>query len=84
MSSLTPLLFVDDLLRSRAQELDQQPVLAYPESDHGTTDFELFTPRDLDRLTNGAAHHLAKRGLPPVVSSNSRQPSRSPNQVLIE
>ena len=68
MSMDRPILFVDDLLRSRARETDQNPVLAYPKSEYSCTDFELFTPRQLDRLTDGAAKDLIKRGLSAVVS----------------
>lgn len=59
---------VDDLLRQLADDEEQEPVLAYPASSSGLTDYEFYTPKDLDRLTNAAVQALSDRGIGAVVS----------------
>jgi hypothetical protein len=61
---------VDDLIRLRAQDSNQQPLLALSASEHGLTDFEYFTGHDLDRLTDVATKLWMSRGLGPAVSSS--------------
>ena len=58
---------LDDLIRQRAVDEDQTPLLAYPKSKLGITDYEFFTGRELNRLVDGAAKALIKRGIKPVV-----------------
>ena len=71
---------VDDLLRAMALEKDQVPLIAYPGSERGLTDFEHFTALDLDRLTNAGVKYLISRGLRPVtvqstyINSSIRKP----------
>jgi hypothetical protein len=50
-----PLLVVDDLLRRAASESEQRSLLAYPRSEHGLVDYELFSAQELDRFVNQAA-----------------------------
>ena len=58
----------DQLIRQRAVDTDQTPLLAYPKSRLGVTDFELISGKQLDSLVDGAAHALIKIGIAPVVS----------------
>ena len=58
----------DQLIRQRAVDTDQTPLLAYPKSRLGVTDYELITGKQLDRLVDGAAHALIQVGIVPVVS----------------
>lgn len=57
----------DQVIRERAVDIDQSPLIAYPKSKFGITDYELFTGKDLDRLVDGAAKALIKSGLIPFV-----------------
>lgn len=57
----------DEIIRQRAVDSDQSPVIAYPKTELGISDYELFTGRDLNRLVDGAAKSLIKAGLEPVV-----------------
>lgn len=65
----TTLKTLDDLIRRRAEEDTQIPIIAYPKSAQGVTDYEYFTGRDIDRLVDGAAKSLITCGLEPVVST---------------
>jgi hypothetical protein len=58
----------DQLIRQRAVDEDQTPLLAYPRSKLGITDFELVSGKLLDRWVDGAAHALIQAGLAAVVS----------------
>jgi hypothetical protein len=58
---------LDDLIRQRAVDEDQTPLLAYPKPKLGITDYEFFTGRKLNRLVDGAAKALIKRGIKSVV-----------------
>lgn len=60
---------VDELIRQRAQDSDQRPLVVFSASEHGLMDFEQFTGLDLDRFTDAAAKVLISRGLQPVVRS---------------
>ena len=68
------LVMMDDLIRLRAADDVQTPILAYPHSrDNGRLFYEYFTGRDLDRLVDGAARALMDEyGLKPV---SQTQPS---------
>ncbi len=58
----------DQLLRQRAVDTDQTPLLAYPKSWLGINDYELVTGAELNRFVDGAAKALLRRGFKPVVS----------------
>ena len=62
-SSTSPLIYVDDILRQRAQDEPQKPFIAFPKSFTGLDDFELFSARDIDRFVNNAARKLLSHGL---------------------
>lgn len=59
----------DDLIRRRSEERIQTPLLAYPKSKQGLTDYELFSGKDINRLIDGAVKRLIEEGFAPVVSS---------------
>lgn len=61
----------DDVIRQRAIDEDQTPLLAYPESQLGITDYEFFTGKKLNRLVDGAAKALIKYGVNPVYSETT-------------
>lgn len=58
---------LDELIRRRGQENVQTPILAYPRSKQGLTDYEYFSSRDINRLIDGAVKALIKKGIEPVV-----------------
>ena len=57
---------VDDLLRERAGEEQQRPLLAYPRTHNGLTDYDIFTGRQLDNFTNAAVQALLEREFSPA------------------
>ena len=56
----------DDLLRLRAGDNTQVPLLCFPKSERGTLDYEEFTGRDIDRFVDQAAKYYMSCGLQPV------------------
>jgi hypothetical protein len=61
-----PILTLDDLIRSRASEMGDSPLIGYP--NHSLLDFEEHSARSVDRYVDAAADKLQQLGLPPVVS----------------
>jgi hypothetical protein len=61
----------DELIRQRAQDTEQVPLVAYPKTRFGVDNYELFTGKDLNRLIDGAAKHLLQAGLIPVVRKSA-------------
>jgi hypothetical protein len=59
----------DDVIRERAVDEDQNPLIAYPKSSLGITDYEFFDGRQLDRLVDGAAKYLLTCGVRALVRS---------------
>lgn len=57
----------DDVIRERAEDLDQVPLVAYPKAKDGVDDYEFFTGKELNRLVDGAAKALIGLGVAPVV-----------------
>ncbi|KAJ5092472.1 hypothetical protein NUU61_007342 [Penicillium alfredii] len=49
---------LDDLIRSRAADVVQEPILAYPKSPHHAGSYEYYTGQDLDGLIDKAVHTL--------------------------
>lgn len=60
------ILLSDDLLRLRAADKTQIPLLCFPKSERGTVDYEDFTGRDIDRFVDQAAKYYLRCGLQPV------------------
>jgi hypothetical protein len=60
----------DEVIRERAGDEDQVPLVAYPKSKLGITDYEFFTGKQLDRLVDGAAKCLVQAGVKPLVCSS--------------
>ncbi|KAK7955093.1 NRPS-like enzyme [Apiospora saccharicola] len=54
---------IDDIIRVRAQDEVQCPILGYPRHDDKPTDYEYFTGRDLDRMVDETCHLLVQAGL---------------------
>jgi hypothetical protein len=59
----------DEVIRQRAVDEDQSPLIAYPRSKLGITDYEVFSGRVLDRLVDGAVKALIKSGIHPLVGT---------------
>ena len=57
---------LDDLLRLRAADAVQEPILAYPASDRDAGSYEYFTGRDLDSMVDQAVQILLDYGFKPV------------------
>lgn len=57
---------LDDLIRLRASDEDQVPILAYPKIEENGTYYEFFTGRDLDKLVSYGASQLVTRGFKQV------------------
>ena len=56
----------DDLLRLRALDSLQVPLLCFPKSGRDIVDYEEFNGRDIDRFVDQAAKHYMRCGLLPV------------------
>ncbi|KAI0460465.1 acetyl-CoA synthetase-like protein [Xylaria acuta] len=54
---------IDDLIRVRAKDEVQVPILGYPRYKDRATDYEFFTGKELDRMVDEACHVLMKAGL---------------------
>ena len=61
-----PLLILDDLIRARALDDEQVPLLSFPKSDHGVTDYKHFCGKDLDSIIDLATKYYITQGLEPV------------------
>ena len=60
---------IDDLLVNRASTSPDTPVLGYPASARGRSDYVYYSNRDLDRFADEAARHLLSLGLHEKVNS---------------
>lgn len=54
---------IDDLIRERAKDEVQAPILGYPKYKNSAGNYELFTGKDLDRMVDVACRVLMKAGL---------------------
>ncbi|KAI0866887.1 acetyl-CoA synthetase-like protein [Xylaria cubensis] len=54
---------IDDLIRVRANDEVQVPILGYPKYKDRASDYELFTGKELDRMVDETCHILMKAGL---------------------
>ncbi|KAI9926345.1 hypothetical protein MW887_004109 [Aspergillus wentii] len=56
---------LDDLVRLRAADAIQEPILAYPTSENDPASYEYFSGLDLDSMINHAAYTLMEYGFRP-------------------
>lgn len=57
---------LDDLIRLRAADAVQEPILAYPKSHDAAVEYEYFTGEDLDCMIDHAVSGLVEAGFKPV------------------
>lgn len=57
---------LDDIIRHRAADDVQVPILGYPRFEDSVDDYELFTGKQLDRFIDLAIEKLVSSGLKPV------------------
>lgn len=62
---------IDDLFKARAKDKIQKPLIAFPASERGVSDFEIFTGLDLDRFVEHAARYYLQAGLRVVSGSQT-------------
>lgn len=58
---------LDDILRHRAADDIQLPILGYPRFEHSADDYELFDGKTLDRFVDSVAKRLIASGFEPVL-----------------
>ncbi|KAE8548968.1 hypothetical protein EYB25_009351 [Talaromyces marneffei] len=66
MSETSKLWTLDQLLRQRAIDEDQTPLIAFPRTRQGYTDYEPVTGATLNRFVDGTAKCLIEKGFQPV------------------
>ncbi|KAB8264645.1 putative NRPS-like enzyme [Aspergillus pseudonomiae] len=59
-----PPCITDDVLLNLVRDAPDEPLVGYPKSAHGVSDYEYYTPRDLHRFANGAVKRFKLAGLP--------------------
>ena len=59
-------LTTDDLLSTRAADEDQIPLINFPRSERGITDFVGYTAKYLDRMVDHVANRYIELGVKPV------------------
>lgn len=57
---------LDDLIRLRAADHVQHPILAYPSSEKDAASYTYYTGRDLDGMIDDVVAVLVEYGFPPV------------------
>lgn len=57
---------IDDVLKNLVRGAPDEPLVGYPKSAHGVTDYVYYTPCDLDRFANGAVKEYKRAGLTEV------------------
>lgn len=57
---------LDDVIRIRAADAVQHPILAYPTADNDAGSYEYFTGRDIDAMVDRAGRILMSHGFGPV------------------
>ena len=60
------ILLSDDLLRLRALDSKQIPLLCFPKSERDIVNYEEFNGRDIDRFVDQGSKYYMKCGLLPV------------------
>ena len=68
------IILLDDLLRLRAADKTQMPLLCFPKSERGIVDYEEFNGRDIDRFVDQAAKYYMRCGLEPVSQLSWKNP----------
>uniref|UniRef100_A0A093XI25 Linear gramicidin synthase subunit D n=1 Tax=Talaromyces marneffei PM1 TaxID=1077442 RepID=A0A093XI25_TALMA len=68
MSETSKLWTLDQLLRQRAIDEDQTPLIAFPRTRQGYTDYEPVTGATLNHFVDGTAKCLIEKGFQPVLS----------------
>ncbi|KAL4873584.1 hypothetical protein BDV12DRAFT_208521 [Aspergillus spectabilis] len=58
-----PLHTINDILLQRISHPLDAPLVGYPQSSHGISDYTFYTAKDLDRFANGAVKILQSSGL---------------------
>lgn len=76
--TLGDFIIIDDLFKARANDRIQKPLLAFPRSERGVSDFELFSGQDLDRFVEHAAKYYLQAGLRTVSGSAASTYRTSP------
>ncbi|ESZ94246.1 hypothetical protein SBOR_5380 [Sclerotinia borealis F-4128] len=66
-----PLYTIDDLIYNRSQTIPDVPLVAYPGSSRGRSDYVHYTARDLDRFADHGANAYTSIGLVPNSKKNS-------------
>ncbi|PLB48180.1 NRPS-like enzyme [Aspergillus steynii IBT 23096] len=54
---------INDVLLERVQTVPDKPLVGYPKSSHGLSDYVFYSATDLDRFTSGAVQSLKASGL---------------------
>jgi hypothetical protein len=54
---------INDILLDRVRSSPNQPLVGYPRSSHGLSDYVYYTATDLGRFTSGAVEALETAGL---------------------
>lgn len=60
---------ITDFMIYQAQTIPETPLIAYPATENGASDFVDYTARELDAFADEAARWLSKQGLQPTVRS---------------
>ncbi len=63
------LYMIDDLIRVRANDEEQVPILGYPRYKDSAAEYEFFTGKDLDRMVDEACRAFVKSGFEVVSTS---------------
>jgi hypothetical protein len=63
---------VDDLLFNQSQTIPDVPLVAYPATARGRSDYVHYTAKDLDRFADHGAQKYASLGLQPNVLSPAK------------
>lgn len=58
---------ITDFIRYQARNIPDTPLIAYPSSEHGASDFVDYTAKELDAFADEAAKWLVAQGLKPTV-----------------
>ncbi|KAL4755761.1 uncharacterized protein BDW70DRAFT_167943 [Aspergillus foveolatus] len=61
-----PLYTIDDILLQRISYPPDAPLVGYPQSRYGISDYAFYTAKELDKFANGAAQALQFSGLPKI------------------